>query len=662
MTAKVSQKFKIEEEIGRTGLAQWYGMVEERFVKDLYGKDGITKFDEMRRRDPTIRSLLYATKLMARTSQWKAVAASDKPGPDQEAAEFLQSCLEDMSHTVIDAIDDALSMLPFGWFWQEICYKRRLGATGKHASQFDDGKIGWRKWAPRKQSSWQKWEFDEAGGLAGMWQWPQPQRGGEHIFLPIEKSLHYVTESDCGNPEGISLNESIYETWYFLKNLLPLLGIGFERSFVGLPYFKWREGVKPDPEDRAAVEAMGKGLRMGEKAFASIPSSIEEFDLKSVANPVAGDILATIKYMRALILQTALADYINLGVSETGSWALGRDKSQLFLMATNGWLDKIAAVLNRFAVPRLFGYNEFASITAYPQIDHTMIEKPDLEELGQFIERIGPYIPLADEDMIWLRHRAGMPEIAQPSEAPGPETGEEEEAEASGLGRALAEFAEAPESGTLEAIAGQALSERRGVLQEALAAKQADPGDAFWTAEEKALTQAMLPGIEQMALEGARAAAAEMEVLGIVVDWTLVNTAASEWARTYTFSLVKGITETSKTALQTQLSNWIEAGEPLPELFKRLDPVYGPVRAEMIGVTEATRAYAEGNTLVWEKSEVIEARQWQTAADELVCPICAPLQGQVAKLGEPFPGGIMNPPAHVRCRCWVTPVIIKAKK
>jgi hypothetical protein len=52
---------------------------------------------------------------------------------------------------------------------------------------------------------------------------------------------------------------------------------------------------------------------------------------------------------------------------------------------------------------------------------------------------------------------------------------------------------------------------------------------------------------------------------------------------------------------------------------------------------------------------VIEYREWRTNADELVCPVCGPLAGQVIGLDEAFEGGIDGPPAHPRCRCWVVP-------
>ena len=651
---------KTFEEIGDSGLVRWYGQVETRYIKDLYGEDGINTFEEMFRRDPTLRSFLYAVKLMARTATWRSVAASDGPA-DREAAEFLDSCLADMSHTITDAIDNILSMLPHGWSWLELCYKRRTGSAGKNASQFDDGRIGWRKWAPRKQTSWYKWEFDEAGGVSGMWQWPQGERrAGKAILLPIEKSLHFKTEPAQGDPEGVSLAEGCYEHWYFLKNILPIQGIGFERSFVGLPVFKYRELAKPDSTDKAAIADMGKGLRMGEKAYAVIPGIIEDFYLASSDNPVAGSLLDTIQYYRRLMLQSVLTEFLALGVSSTGSFAAHRDKTDLFLMAVDGFLGVIEAIINRFAVPRLFGYNEFAGITALPTVQHAAPKKPDLQELGQFVQAIAPYIPLQDEDVLWVRDKAGMPEIEEEAEeeAPEPEAGETGD-ELAGVGRALAEFAEAADPGPLLGRVAQALQARWRALLEALGDSPEMPEREYWDEEQRELRQGILPGMEQVALEGAQVAVAELEALGLMLDWTLVNQAAADWARQYTFELVKGITKTSRKALQTQLANWIESGEALPDLARRLETIYGPVRAEMIAVTEATRAYAEGNTKTWGISDVVEARRWNTANDDDVCRICAPLNGEVRKLGEAFTGGIENPPAHPRCRCWVTPVIVE---
>lgn len=48
------------------------------------------------------------------------------------------------------------------------------------------------------------------------------------------------------------------------------------------------------------------------------------------------------------------------------------------------------------------------------------------------------------------------------------------------------------------------------------------------------------------------------------------------------------------------------------------------------------------------------SRRWDASEDRRVCPICGGLDGAVAAIGKPFPGGYEHAPAHPRCRCCIT--------
>jgi SPP1 gp7 family putative phage head morphogenesis protein len=155
------------------------------------------------------------------------------------------------------------------------------------------------------------------------------------------------------------------------------------------------------------------------------------------------------------------------------------------------------------------------------------------------------------------------------------------------------------------------------------------------------------------AVFGVRKAALEMTM------WELANNAAADWALSYGYELVRGLLSTTRDRLQREVAEYIRNSETIGELTRRIasGEIFGESRARMIAVTEVTRAYAEGNRAAWKASGVIEGREWRTNADELVCPVCGPLAGQVAGLDENFGDGISGPPAHPRCRCWVVPVV-----
>jgi SPP1 gp7 family putative phage head morphogenesis protein len=135
----------------------------------------------------------------------------------------------------------------------------------------------------------------------------------------------------------------------------------------------------------------------------------------------------------------------------------------------------------------------------------------------------------------------------------------------------------------------------------------------------------------------------------IGTDWGLVNARAVEWARQYGFGLVKDINTTTRRDLQSIIPGFFEeSGRTIGDLKAALSGTFGPVRAEMIAITETTRAASEGQ--VWLEDElrkdgIATYRVWQTNKDEQVCPICSPRDGKRITDGN-------LPPAHPRCRCW----------
>ena len=152
---------------------------------------------------------------------------------------------------------------------------------------------------------------------------------------------------------------------------------------------------------------------------------------------------------------------------------------------------------------------------------------------------------------------------------------------------------------------------------------------------------------------GVRKAAVEVGV------WELANNAAAQWAMSYGYELVRGLLATTRDRLQAEVAEYIRNSETIGQLTARMraDSGFSAARARTIAVTEVTRAFAEGNRAAWRASGVIEKREWRTNNDELVCPVCGPLAGQVVGLDEEFGEGIDGPPAHPRCRCWIVPVV-----
>ncbi len=177
----------------------------------------------------------------------------------------------------------------------------------------------------------------------------------------------------------------------------------------------------------------------------------------------------------------------------------------------------------------------------------------------------------------------------------------------------------------------------------------------FWDGQTGQMIADLRPAIEQMARESALTTI-QGQALGI--DWTQIAAEAAEWAHTYTYDLVRGITDTTRKVLQDAVRRYLDTpGTTLGDLRASLAPYFGDYRAAAIATTEVTRAYAEG-----ERRSVETARRqgqplervWQTARDEKVCPLCGALDGRAESEWARIDPQATTPPRHVNCRCWTT--------
>lgn len=178
--------------------------------------------------------------------------------------------------------------------------------------------------------------------------------------------------------------------------------------------------------------------------------------------------------------------------------------------------------------------------------------------------------------------------------------------------------------------------------------------ESFWNEAGEELTKAVMPVLEKAFLAQAQELIDEIEFEG--VDWNLVNTNAVNWANRYTFDLVTGINNTTRKALQDWIGSYYNESWTMGDLIDKLSTIYSPVRAEMIAVTEVTRASVQGEISIADTirkmNPAIELTPiWQTNNDELVCDICGPFNEKpFEEWGHEYPDG---PPAHVNCRCWI---------
>lgn len=403
-----AQRAPAYDEVGVTGLRHYGGYVVEEWLARLVGPRGAKAYREMSDNDPVVGSVLFAIEMLARGVRWTV-----QPGGDARADELVESCMDDMSHTWADFISEAFSILPYGWAFHEIVYKRRQGPDAEVGSRYDDGMIGWRKLPIRAQETLDSWEFAEDDGLVAM---NQMAFDGSRRTIPIEKALLFRTTTKRGNPEGRSVLRSAFVPWYRKKNIEEIEAIGTERDLAGLPTIAPPEGVDLTLETNAHLMAAAQDLvstiRRDEDEGVVLPSSGWKLELLTTGGSRQIDTDKVVRRYDQRIATTVLADFILLAQDKVGSYALGSQKIDTFEKAMQAWLGSIAEVLNRYAIPRLLRLNGL-SVVEPPKLVPGDVGEADLSVAGEFLGKLheaGAPIDWTPDLMGALFKLAGLPE------------------------------------------------------------------------------------------------------------------------------------------------------------------------------------------------------------------------------------------------------------
>jgi len=425
-------------EVGASGLRAFSGWVREEFLTALQGRLAAQKYREMMDNSPIVGALMQAITSSMRKVEWRTLPANSSPEA-QQAAEFIDSCRDDMSHTWSDLVVENLSMLGYGYAPHEIVYKKRLGRDpGKGPngrdlgkSDYDDGLIGWRKIPLRGQDTVLKWFFDENGEIRGITQQPWT---GAIIDIPMEKMLLFRPSQHKGNPEGRSILRSSYVPYYFVKRLQEQEAILGER-LGGLPCVKVpstliQAAADGDSKATAAIAAyqkMTRNVRIDEQMGILLPSdvfmgangptSVHQYSFELIT-PVGGrgsalNFDVSILRYNTGILTSALADFLLMGHNTRGAQNLGETKLDLFFQAVEGYLNSNAEIYNRYAIPRLWRLNGF-DMDIMPRIEPDMATRVDLDMLSNFVLRMSqagmPMFP-NEELQAYILDAAGLPDV-----------------------------------------------------------------------------------------------------------------------------------------------------------------------------------------------------------------------------------------------------------
>jgi len=386
------------------------------FCLSYEAKKAIRKYREMRDNDSTIGAVMYATEQVLRDVDLKVCPCDDSEEAKREA-EFVESVLCDMDHTLDDHIAEALSCLSYGFAWFEVVYKRRVGPTqsnDKKRSKYTDGRMGVRKIAMRAPWTVSRFDVDnKTGDIQGVYQ-DGGYAGTTKHYIPSRKSLYYRTTSLNGDPSGRSILRNAYTSYEYLNNLQAIEAIAVERELAGIPVARIpSEYLSPDATSsqvqfKSNLEQILRDVKFNEQGYIITPSDtypdkdgsptnirLVDVELMSSSGSRNIDIDPIVKRYQHDIARSVLSEFLMLG-SQGGSYALSKSKTDLFLRALESYIQQIVDVLNKQLVERLWELNGL-DYSLMPTIEAGDVAPHDLREIAGFLRNLnGADISVSD--------------------------------------------------------------------------------------------------------------------------------------------------------------------------------------------------------------------------------------------------------------------------
>lgn len=389
----------------------------DEFLPELKGNKAIKVYRQMRDNDSTVGASLYTVEQILRDVDFYAEPAIKGNKKAEEYAEWFNTVLDDMDHSLDDHVSEALSHLTYGFAVFEVTYKRRKGPkeqSRKNKSKYNDGTVGIRKISVRAPWTISKFDIDEEGEVQGFEQNTGWGFGGSK-YLPLRKCLHYKTPTVNNDPSGRSILRNAYEDWYRLKNLKHFEAVGIERDLAGIPvgtlpadYF-----AEDAPEAYKAVkdsyEKVLTGLKKGEETAVLIPSDtytddqgkpsnvrLMGLELLSSTSTRSVDTDTIIRRYEHSIARSIMTEFLMLG-SQGGSYALADSKTGIFQKSLESYITSIRDVLQKQLLERLWELNGF-DFDLIPKIKTTQVVNYDLKDISGFLRNLnGAGINIADQ-------------------------------------------------------------------------------------------------------------------------------------------------------------------------------------------------------------------------------------------------------------------------
>lgn len=396
--------------VGSMGTESYAGYPREEYLHELFGKDRAKIFDKMRRSDTQCTMLLGAVKDPIKAAVWEVEPANPDDPEDVRRADVIRHILlEDMPPVLENGeikvtgfakfLEEALSVCDFG----HVAFEKTYRLVKNHPKYgFYHGIAGLDHINPK---TIERWNLSPRGGLKSITQLAFGDLR-KFINIPAQFLMVAALNQEGANYEGVSLLRPCYGAWLRKNLILKLNIIGAERYAVRTPIAKIPAGFQNTEQYGFLIQVL-EAYTSGEAAYMTIPQSVELELSENAYDPEKMDSAADAEDRR--MAKAFKANFLELGMNGTGSFAMSEDLSDFFLAGIEHVAHKVRDMVNMFLIPELCNLN-FGPLPAYPKLKVSGISDKAGKELAEVLHYLVSANVLEPDDPLeeQMRKRYGL--------------------------------------------------------------------------------------------------------------------------------------------------------------------------------------------------------------------------------------------------------------
>jgi hypothetical protein len=204
----------------------------------------------------------------------------------------------------------------------------------------------------------------------------------EQVSVPADKLTVFSFRREAANFWGRSVLRPAYPHWYVKNQLYRIDAIAAERNSLGVPVIVLPAGFSKEDHD-AAVNFVTQ-LAAHERTGVVLPNGAT-FEILGIKGALK-DLNPSIQHHNEQISVQALAMFLNLGRTESGSRSLGREHNKFFMLSLQNVANKIAELITNTTIRRLVYFN-YGLDAPCPRLVAANVQARALEDIVDALTR-----------------------------------------------------------------------------------------------------------------------------------------------------------------------------------------------------------------------------------------------------------------------------------